>query len=74
MGPTRSRKDRIVLMKCQMAIESKLLTLVDEAAEAGWHRDEVLIAIVEVADNLSLVRSEDIALTIDIRLRRLLRP
>jgi len=39
---------------CQMAIESRLQDLLDDAMEAGWGEDELLVSVIELADNLML--------------------
>jgi hypothetical protein len=58
---------------CQMAIEDKLIELIGQASDEGWHRDEILSAIIEIADNLSLARREDIALAIETQLSKLMK-
>ena len=58
---------------CQMAIEDKLIELIGQASDAGWHRDEILSAIIEIADNLSLARREDIALAIETQISKLMK-
>lgn len=39
---------------CQMAVETVLQDLVEDASRQGWEETEVLSAIIEVADNLML--------------------
>ena len=58
---------------CQIAIEDKLIELVRQASDMGWHRDEILSAIIEIADNLSLARRDDIALAIETQLLKLMK-
>ena len=58
---------------CQLAIEDKLIELVGQAWDVGWHRDEILSAIIEIADNLSLARRDDIALAIETQLSKLIK-
>ncbi len=58
---------------CQMAIEDELIELVGRACDAGWHRDEVLTAIAEVADNLALARREDVAISIELHVAQLMK-
>ena len=58
---------------CQLAIEDKLIELVGQAWDVGWQRDEILSAIIEIADNLSLARRDDIALAIETRLAKLIK-
>lgn len=59
--------------ECQLAIEDKLIELIGEASDAGWHRDEILSAVTEIADNLALVRREDIALNVEMRIKQLMK-
>ena len=56
--------------ECQMAIEDKLLELWGDAIEAGWKRDEVLAAIIEIADNTSLAMHSNILLSVETELMR----
>ena len=56
-----------------MAIEDEFIELVGRACDAGWHRDEVLGAIVEVADNLALARREDMAIAIELHVAQLVK-
>ncbi|MGV2140051.1 hypothetical protein ACQZ45_18905 [Agrobacterium sp. 16-2014-1-2a] len=41
-------------LECQHAIEAGLQTLVGSAIASGWGEQEVLAAVIEVADNLML--------------------
>lgn len=56
---------------CQMAIEGELIEFVDRASDRGRHRDEVLEAIIAVADNLALERREGLAIAIEMRVRQM---
>ncbi len=47
-------KDESRYIACQMAVETVLQDLVDDAMHRGWEDTEVLSAITEVADNLML--------------------
>ncbi len=47
---------------CQMAIEIPLQDLIQDAVKAGWEEDEVLTAIIEVADNLMLAHGTNVEL------------
>ena len=58
---------------CQLAIEDKLIELIGHASDMGWHRDEILSAIIAVADNLCLARRDDIALAIETQLSKLMK-
>jgi hypothetical protein len=54
-----------------MAIEGELIEFVDRASDRGRHRDEVLEAIIAVADNLALERREGLAIAIEMRVRQM---
>lgn len=58
--PTNDRCDRFLL--CQEALETAFINLAAAAADAGWERDEVAAALVELADNnvLSLRANKDL--------------
>ena len=56
--------------ECQMAIEDRLLELWGDAITAGWRRDEVFAAIIEIADNTSLAMHPNILLSVETELRR----
>ena len=47
-------KDESRHIACQMAVETVLQYLVEDALRRGWEETEVLSAITEVADNLML--------------------
>jgi hypothetical protein len=47
-------KDETRYIICQLAVETLLQDLVEDAVQEGWEDTEVLSAIVEVADNLML--------------------
>lgn len=64
--PDRPRKNKERFDACQIAIEEELIDLVERACDAGWHRDEVLSAVSDVADNLALARREDVAMAIEL--------
>jgi hypothetical protein len=42
-------------LQCQEAIHVAFQELVDSAADVGWRPDEVLISLIELADNQALV-------------------
>ena len=71
--PHYSRRHPERFHACQLAIEDKLIELIGQASDVGWHRDEILSAIIEVADNLSLARRDDIALAIETQLSKLMK-
>ena len=50
-----------------------MIELVGHASDMGWNRDEILAAIIEIADNLSLARRDDIALAIETQLSKLMK-
>lgn len=68
---SRTHSDRFDA--CQLAIEDRLIELIGDASDAGWHRDEILSAIAEIADNLALARREDVAINIEMQLAKLMK-
>ncbi|MEK1891024.1 MAG: hypothetical protein AAAB35_26365 [Phyllobacterium sp.] len=70
--PQRLRSDPGRFHQCQLAIEDELIELVGRACDAGWHRDEILCAMMEVIDDLALARREDVAISVEMRVARLL--
>jgi hypothetical protein len=51
-APPEKSNTRYIL--CQMAVETVLQDLVEEAHREGWEETEVLSAIIEVSDHLML--------------------
>lgn len=47
-------KDESRYIACQMAVETVLQDLVEDAMRHGWEETEVLSAVTEVSDNLML--------------------
>lgn len=60
----RTHPDRF--NECQIAIEDELIALFAKAVLAGWHKDEILAAIIEVADNTALALQKDVLLSVDL--------
>lgn len=54
LSKSATRKDESRYIACQMAVETVLQDLVEDAMRRGWEETEVLSAITEVADNLML--------------------
>lgn len=52
--PTVPPDEENRLLHCQMAVELPVQDLIEKAVEAGWDETEVLVAIIEVADDLTL--------------------
>lgn len=55
---------------CQIAIEDRVLELLGDAITAGWEKDEVLAAIIEVAENTNLAMHESVLLSVETELKR----
>ncbi|MCO4316369.1 hypothetical protein M8997_004170 [Phyllobacterium sp. 21LDTY02-6] len=70
LPPSRTRSDPDRFSDCQRAIEDELIALLTEATEAGWDRDEVLAAIVDVADKTALALQENKLLSEETELKR----
>ena len=49
-------RDRVLL--CQDALEAEFLSLSDRAQRAGWSREEVAMALMELADCYFLVSAD----------------
>ncbi|CAN7573754.1 hypothetical protein LJR231_004256 [Phyllobacterium sp. LjRoot231] len=67
----RSHPDRF--SECQRAIEDRMLELLGDAQVAGWTREEILAAMIEVADNTSLAMHQNILLSVETELRKLMK-
>lgn len=57
---------------CQKAIEDRLLELLGDAIEAGWSKDEVLAAMITVADNTALAMHGTVLLSVETELKKLM--
>lgn len=64
----RNHPDRF--NECQMAIGDKVLGLWGDAIEAGWDKDEVLAAMIEVAENTNLAINATVLVSVETELRR----
>ncbi len=53
-------EDRI--LQCEQALEIAIQDIVSAAVTAGWQKDEVLVAITNLSDNLMLADSMDLTL------------
>jgi len=53
--PDVPRDDPDRFIRCQDALHIAFASLVDRAVTAGWRPDEVLTALIEVADNHALM-------------------
>jgi hypothetical protein len=62
----RSDPDRFI--RCQEAMHIGFAAFVDRAIAAGWNSDEVLTAIIELADNhaLMLAANADLDSALDV--------
>ena len=57
--------------ECQRAIEDRMLELLGDAHVAGWTKEEVLAAMIEVAENTNLAMHQNILLSDETELRKL---
>lgn len=64
----RTHPDRF--NECQIAVEDQLLALLGDATTAGWETDEILAAIIEVAENTNLAMHETKLLSTETELKR----
>ncbi len=64
----RSHPDRF--NECQRAVEDRMLELLGDAQLAGWSKDEILAAMIEVAENTMAVHP-NVLLLVETELRKL---
>ena len=67
----RSHPDRF--SECQRAVEDYVLELLGDAVEAGWNKDEILAAMIEVADNNALAMHQNVLVSVETELRKLMK-
>ena len=72
-GPSHPRKHADRFAECQRAIEDRMLELLGDAQVAGWSKEEVLAAMIEVADNTTLVMQQNVLLSVETELRKLMK-
>ena len=58
---------------CQRAIEDRMLELLGDAQVAGWTKEEILAAMIEVAENTNLAMHQDVLLSVETKLRKLMK-
>ena len=58
---------------CQRAIEDRMLELLGDAQVAGWTKEEVLAAMIEVAENTNLAMHQNVLLSVETELRKLMK-
>lgn len=58
---------------CQVAIEDGLIDLIAAASTAGWSQQEVITAIIAVADNTALAIDAKAKTNVEIRLSKLMK-
>lgn len=56
---------------CQRAIEDRMLELLGDAQVAGWTKEEVLAAMIEVAENTNLAMHPNVLLSVETELKKL---
>jgi hypothetical protein len=49
------------------------LDLLGDAIEAGWTKEEVLVAMIQVADGTALAMHENVLLSVETELRKLMK-
>jgi hypothetical protein len=72
-GPTRTRNDPDRFGECQRALEDRMLELLGDAQVAGWTKEEVLAAMIEVAENTNLASHQNVLLSVETELRKLIK-
>ncbi|MBB3594351.1 hypothetical protein FHX08_004755 [Rhizobium sp. BK529] len=53
--PTVPEKDPDRFLRCQDALHIEFQDLVERAVQAGWKPEEVLVSLIELADNQALM-------------------
>jgi hypothetical protein len=72
-GPHRTCDHPDRSFECQRAIVVALNELVGDAQKVGWNKAEVLAAIIDVADAETLGMHVNIRLSIETKLRKLMK-
>jgi hypothetical protein len=72
-GPTRTRDDPDRFADCQRAVEDRILELLGDAQVAGWTKQEVLPAMIEVAENTNLAMHQNVLSSVEKELRKLMK-
>jgi len=68
---SRGNPDRF--LECQRAVEDRMLELLGDAQVAGWTKEEVLAAMIEVAENTNLAMHQNVLLSVETELRKLMK-
>jgi len=55
------------------AVEDHMLQLLGDAHVAGWTKEEILAAMIEVAENTNLALHQDVLLSVETELRKLMK-
>lgn len=63
--PGRTRNDPERFADCQRAVEDRMLQLLGDAQVAGWAKEEVLTAMIEVAENTNLAMHPNVLLSVE---------
>lgn len=58
---------------CQRALEDRMLELLGDAQVAGWTKEEVLAAMIEVAENTDLAMHPNVLHSVEPELRKLMK-
>jgi hypothetical protein len=57
---------------CQRAIEDRMLELLGDGPVAGWTKEEVFAAMIEVAENTNLAMHQNVLLSVETELHKLI--
>jgi hypothetical protein len=72
-GPTRTSNHPDRFADCQRAVEDRMLELLGDAQVAGWTKEEVLAAMIAVAENTNLAMHQNVLLSVETELRKLMK-
>jgi hypothetical protein len=70
LEPTLPRDHPDRFSSCQLAIEDQMIDLLADAVKAGWTKDEVPAAMIELADDTARAVHENVLLTVETELRK----
>jgi hypothetical protein len=71
--PRRPRNHPDRFLECQRAVENTVVSAIGEASAAGWQKDEIVAAMIAVADDMQLALNAKVLLSVETELRKLMK-
>jgi hypothetical protein len=71
--PRRPRNHPDRFLECQRAVENTVIGAVGEASAAGWQKDEIIAAMIAVADDMQLALNAKVLLSVETELGKLMK-